>query len=99
MTVENIAFYKELIMSGRFELRVDEDTGRRYWWGGEDGWKDPTEVGEDGTLIVHVDSFQPGTVLVFTEPDQEQSSRTMDSGYYQGICDGCAQSLNECLCH
>lgn len=58
-----------MTMSGRFELKVDEDTGRRYWWGAEDGWKDATEIGKDGLLTLHVDAFQPGTVLVFTEPE------------------------------
>ena len=54
--------------TGRFELRQDEDTGRLYWWGGEDGWKDPTEIGEDGVLILDGQHFAIGTVLLFREP-------------------------------
>lgn len=54
--------------TGRFELRRDEDTGRLYWWGGEDGWKDPTEIGEDGVLTLDAQHFAVGTVLKMTEP-------------------------------
>lgn len=57
---------------GRFELRQDEDTGRLYWWGAEGGWKDPTEIGENGVLTLDAGAFVVGTVLTFTEPiDQE----------------------------
>lgn len=62
-------------MSGRFELRQDEDTGRKFWFGGEEEWKDPTEVGEDGTLIVNADAFQVGTIFVFIEPDDAPNER------------------------
>lgn len=55
--------------TGRFELRQDEDTGRRYWFGSEDGWKDATEVGEDGTLTMSAEHFSIGAVLCFSEPD------------------------------
>lgn len=55
--------------TGRFELRQDEDTGRRYWFGSEDGWKDATEVGEDGTLTMSAEHFNVGAVLCFSEPD------------------------------
>lgn len=59
-------------MGGYFELRIDDD-GRRYWWGGEDGWKDPTEIGEDGTLTLRADAFTVGTILRFTEPSDARS--------------------------
>ena len=52
----------------RFELRQDEDTGRRYWWGSEDGWKDATEIGEDGVLMLDAQHFAIGSVLTLTEP-------------------------------
>ena len=53
-------------LSGQFELKQDEDTGRRYWWGAEDGWKDATEIGdEDGTLIMRPEHFSIGTILKF----------------------------------
>ena len=54
--------------SGRFELMRDEDTGRLYWYGGEDGWKDNTEIGVDGVLTICPEHFTVGTVLEFTEP-------------------------------
>lgn len=57
--------------TGRFELRIDEETGRRYWWGGEDGWKDATEIGEDGVLTLDAMHFAVGTVLSLTEPDDD----------------------------
>lgn len=53
---------------GRFELRQDEETGRLYWWGSEDGWKDETEVGEDGVLTLSAEHFKVGTILRFSEP-------------------------------
>lgn len=56
-------------MSGSFELRRDEETGRRYWWGSEDGWKDPTEIGEDGVLTISAEHFAIGTRLQLIEPN------------------------------
>lgn len=56
----------QIIERGRFELR--EEDGRRFWFGGEEGWKDATEVGEDGVLIMSADHFPVGTVLEFTGP-------------------------------
>lgn len=58
--------------TGRFELCVDEDTGRRYWFGSEDGWKDATEVGEDGTLTMSAEHFNVGAVLRFSEPNEAE---------------------------
>jgi hypothetical protein len=55
--------------TGRFKVRVDEDTGRRYWWGGEDGWKDPAEIGENGVLTIDAQHFAVGTVLHLSEPE------------------------------
>jgi hypothetical protein len=52
-----------MIFIARIELRVDEDTGRRYWWGFEEGWKDATEVGQNGVLMLDVQHFDVGTVL------------------------------------
>lgn len=52
----------------RFELRQDEETGRLYWWGGEDGWKDATEVGENGALTLDAQHFTVGSVLTLVEP-------------------------------
>ncbi len=52
----------------RFELRQDEDTGRLYWWGHEDGWKDATEVGENGVITISCEHFKVGTVLHMIEP-------------------------------
>ena len=57
--------------TGRFELRIDEDTGRKYCWGSEEGWKDATEIGEDGVLTLSADAFAVGTVLQFSEPEGE----------------------------
>lgn len=54
-------------MSGQFELKQDEDTGRKYWFGAEDGWE--TEIGdEEGTLILRIDNFPVGTKLIFIDP-------------------------------
>lgn len=58
---------------GRFEVREDEDAGRRYWWGAEDGWKDPTEVGEDGVITVDARHFAIGAVLYMSEPIDEEN--------------------------
>ena len=58
---------------GRFELRQDEDTGRLYWWGSEDGWKDATEIGENGVLTIDAAHFPIGTVLLLKEPDMESN--------------------------
>ena len=55
---------------GRFELRQD-DFGRRYWWGAEDGWKDPTEIGENGVLMLDAAHFAIGTVITLVEPCEE----------------------------
>lgn len=55
-------------MGGYFELKQDEDTGRKYWYGAEDGWKDGTEVGEDGVLIMNSEHFPVGTKLIFNDP-------------------------------
>ena len=57
---------------GHFELRKDEDTGRLYWWGSEDGWKDATEIGEQGVLTLNAEAFTVGTSLTFIEPRKEQ---------------------------
>lgn len=54
--------------TARFELRRDEDTGRLYWWGAEDGWKDATEIGEDAVLTLNGANFQVGTILRLSEP-------------------------------
>jgi hypothetical protein len=54
-------------MSGQFELK--EDSGRKYWFGAEDGWKDATEIGDkEGTLVIGVDHFPVGTKLIFQDP-------------------------------
>ena len=52
----------------RFELQQDEETGRLYWWGSEDGWKDATEVGENGVLTLDGQHFAVGSRLILTEP-------------------------------
>jgi hypothetical protein len=54
---------------GRFELRKDEETGRMYWWGAEDGWKDATEIGEDGVLTLSAEHFAVGTIIELSEPE------------------------------
>jgi hypothetical protein len=52
-----------------FEVREDEETGRRYWYGAEDGWKDATDVGDEhGRMILDPKHYAVGTVLVMTEP-------------------------------
>ena len=43
-------------ITGRFEVRLSECTGRRYWWGWESGWKDATEIGENGVLTLDADA-------------------------------------------
>jgi len=53
---------------GSFELCQDEETGRLYWWGAEDGWKDPTEIGEEGVLTMKAEHFKLGTTLTMREP-------------------------------
>jgi hypothetical protein len=60
--------------TGRFEIRVDEETGRRYWWGAEDGWKDATEIGVNGVLTLDAAAFEPGTVLELHEDSMYQNS-------------------------
>lgn len=67
---DELRFFKSAHF-GRFELRQDEDTGRIYWWGAEDGWKDATEVGKDGTLTLSVEHFKVGTILRFSEPTDQ----------------------------
>lgn len=54
---------------GYFELRSDEETNRRYWWGSEDGWKGATEIGQDGVLTLDAGAFAVGTTLRLYEPD------------------------------
>lgn len=54
----------------RFELRQEENTGRLFWWGAEDGWKDAAEIGEDGVLTLDATAFAVGTVLILTEPEE-----------------------------
>ena len=54
---------------GRFELRIED--GRRFWWGSENGWKDATEIGENGVLTLDAAAFAIGTVLTLTEPTEE----------------------------
>lgn len=51
-----------------FEVRVDEETGRKYWFGGESGWKDPEEVGENGVITMDTRAFEVGTFITMTEP-------------------------------
>lgn len=58
---------------GHFELRQDEETGRRYWFGAESDWKDGTEVGRNGVLILDSKHFEVGTRLVMTEPEQQEA--------------------------
>jgi len=53
--------------TANIELREDDD-GRRYWYGAEDGWKEPTELGEDGVLMLSVEHFAVGTKLYMEEP-------------------------------
>lgn len=55
-------------ITGRFEVRLSEYTGRRYWWGWEGGWKDATEIGENGVLTLDAAAFELGTVITLTEP-------------------------------
>jgi hypothetical protein len=57
--------------TARFELRQDEDTDRLYWWGAENGWKDATEIGENGVLTLDASAFAIGTVLTLIEPGKE----------------------------
>lgn len=57
--------------TGRYEIRQDEETGRRYWFGSEDGWKDETEIGANGVITLSVESFPVGTTLMLIEPDDE----------------------------
>lgn len=57
-----------IMTQARFELKEDEN-GRRFWWGAQEDWKDPTEVGENGQLIqIHVDAFEIGTIIEMREP-------------------------------
>jgi len=55
-------------ITGRFEVRLSEHTGRHYWWGWESGWKDATEIGENGALTLDAAAFAIGTVITLTEP-------------------------------
>lgn len=57
---------------GRFELRIED--GRRFWWGSENGWKDATEIGENGVLTLDAAAFAIGTVLTLTEPTEEPTN-------------------------
>ena len=53
-----------------FQLMQDEDTGRRYWYGSEDGWKDGTEIGWDGIVTLDAEGFVVGTVIFVHEPSE-----------------------------
>lgn len=66
-------------ITGRFEVRLSEYTGRRYWWGWESGWKDATEIGENGVLTLDAAAFAVGTILILSEPEGNPSY----------ICPGC----------
>lgn len=53
---------------GYFEVKQDEETGRKYWFGGESGWKNPEEIGEDGVITMDAESFEVGTTISMREP-------------------------------
>lgn len=53
-----------------FQLMQDEETGRRYWYGSEDGWKGGTEVGMDGIITLDAEGFVVGTVVLVSEPSE-----------------------------
>ena len=69
--------------TGRFELRIEN--GRRFWWGAEDGWKDATEIGENGVLTLDAAAFAVGTILILSEPEGNPSY----------ICPGCGKERNQ----
>lgn len=51
-----------------FELIEDED-GRVFWHGAEDGWKDACDMGD--MLILDAKQFKVGTVIRMEEPHHE----------------------------
>lgn len=53
---------------GYFEVKQDEETGRKYWFGAESCWKDPEEVGKNGIITINAESFEVGTVIHMEEP-------------------------------
>lgn len=60
---------------GYFEVMQDEETGRKYWYGAEDGWKDPEEIGENGVITMDAKAFEVGTVLTVREPIESLTPR------------------------
>ena len=55
--------------TGGAELCVDDETGKPYWalWG--EGWKDGEDMDPGEQILLHPDTFPPGTRLVILEPD------------------------------
>lgn len=58
---------KEMPMHyGSFEVKKDEVTGEKYWWGAEEGWKDPENM--DSELTMNAKDFGVGAVITLEEP-------------------------------
>lgn len=84
--------------TGRFELRKDEETGRLYWWGHEDGWKDATEIGEDGVLTLDAQHFAVGAVLSINEPDTEDMTPALEQVKQEWKQHDCPSVSGICEC-